>query len=309
LNCISPLRWSIGILAPCLLSHPLFAEDFFLDFDGPRLLTGARGSKVRGSFTCLLGNYQSGVAEGWAFGVVVDGGKIVSITLEGTAAEHARSFGFERTELTSGPGNEGAISKVVYSLTEPTSLGLYPPQVIAFLEVESDVSPGIHYATLRYHDGLRGSVELVENFVRSAGGRYVPTLTDRSIVISDEPPCGDLLLGFSGDNVDSPLPFEGVIGGVGTSGEVVFPTPQGEKGRVHLYADIVPLLPAGNDCSGGRIVEGWVLSVELTGEAEPAAVSVRGTSVDMYFWNGFERTLIAEAADNGGRKGPSRLGL
>src|SRR5262245_45429797 len=109
LNATSSLSLcGIRLLAFGILTNPLLAGGFFLDFDGPRLLTGAPGTKVRGSFTCLLGDLDYRAVEGWAIGVIVEGARITSISVNGTAAEHALDFGFERTELTSGVGNEGA---------------------------------------------------------------------------------------------------------------------------------------------------------------------------------------------------------
>jgi hypothetical protein len=57
-------------------------------------------------------------------------------TVAGTEAEAALSRGFQKTELTTGPANEGAVSTVMLSLGEPLVLPLDYIHRIAAIEVE-----------------------------------------------------------------------------------------------------------------------------------------------------------------------------
>src|SRR5262249_39099417 len=108
----------------------------------PELLTS--DASVRYPATAGLTTKKNGSpdgAQGWSIGVRAAGGKIVDATVSGTAgadvtAGGLRTGGFEKTELTVGPGNEGAVSSVVLSFDHPVTLEANGTAEILKLSVE-----------------------------------------------------------------------------------------------------------------------------------------------------------------------------
>jgi hypothetical protein len=172
-------RIGLAILVACQFlptSRALAREPINLRFDGPPSLKGKPGAVVRATYHCVVGAAEDRKPEGWAVGVAAEGAKIIGITVLGTDAEHAVTYGFERSEVTAGPDNDGAISKVVYSLTDPRwmPVGSLPGPAIAAVEVEAVIPAVRGTARLLYRDGLRGTVNTVENYVEESGRRLTP---------------------------------------------------------------------------------------------------------------------------------------
>lgn len=155
---------------------------FELTFDGPH---PADEDGVVG-VDCLL--HTHGVAAGepgveaWTLSVVESGDcEIVGATTAGTVAAGAGDFppglrqdGFEHTELTAGPGNEGAISACVLSLSSPVTLDpAGSPHRILRLDVAPDVA-GCPGCRLEYRDGLRPDSAPVQNLITYGNRPIVP---------------------------------------------------------------------------------------------------------------------------------------
>ncbi|MBI4601215.1 MAG: hypothetical protein HY721_04560 [Planctomycetes bacterium] len=120
---------------------------------------------------------ETGVT-GWSLGAVTEGGcRIAAATVSGTVAADTADGGigqdgFEFTELTQGPGNEGLVAARVLSFVEPIYLGLAgsPHQILA-IRLQPD-SPGCSSCGLRYKDGLQGSGLPVEVCITSGGNGF-----------------------------------------------------------------------------------------------------------------------------------------
>ncbi len=154
-------------------------EGFTLSFEGPREVTvGGDACTARTTYFGTLGQAGPGSgAQGWSIGFLANDGDIVSVTTSGTAAAPVeeggfRIGGFEKTELTSGPGNEGAISAVVLSFIQPVVLPTNATFQIVRFDVEFPVSAGT--TTLEYVDGLQGSGQPVNNVVTQEGQTVRP---------------------------------------------------------------------------------------------------------------------------------------
>ena len=107
-------------------------EPYELRFDGPS--TQFEQSVER--FTCLLVHPNpSGQVQGWAFGVRPTDATIVGVTFEGTDAAAIFNGGFNSTQLTSGPGNDGLVSAIVLSFGELTVLPAESTSSVLFIDV------------------------------------------------------------------------------------------------------------------------------------------------------------------------------
>jgi hypothetical protein len=283
---------------------------FRLGFYGSPLVIGQVGSVVRMYVSCNLGgNYPSGripEVEGWAIGVAADGARITDIRLGSGQVSEVLENGFVHNEITAGPGNEGAISVVRYSSSPPTSLALSGgPRCIANLTLEAEVPPGGRVVRLRYVDGLMGAAGSIRNHVVEDARQFEPSLGEMRIFVGDADPCGEVMVGFSAANVDSRAPFDGVFGGVATSGELMVSAPRGQQGRARAYPDIVSILSGQQheSCSG---IDGWSISVEVTGDADPVGVSFQASAAYSgyaRYFSGFEKSEIVDPVQNGGRRG------
>ena len=269
---------------------------FELGFSGPAALEG--GSSVRtASYLCTLTHSGSGQgAAEWAISLGADNGFITGISLEGTAAQGAR---FQRSELTGGARNEGAISVVILG-NENQPLAPNSTQTIARIDVAAFVPPAGGLTRLRYIDGKRGSEgQPISNRVLQGNDpqEYKPSLRSLDIVHPSNCPSAELNLGFSSKLVSSSIPFAGILGEVGAGGELDVGTPAGRLGSAHLYANIVSRMRP--DLG----VQGWSLSIAVDGDASPKSATTAGTSVEKHFLGGFLKTEVVNAARNGNQKG------
>ena len=92
-------------------------------------------------------------AEAWCIGVGAENAAITSIRLDNMGLPIQES-GFVSNAITTGPGNEGAVSCVVLSTTTPTTLAQGKPVKIAKIRVQGDAGPDCKQVTLRFVDGL-----------------------------------------------------------------------------------------------------------------------------------------------------------
>jgi hypothetical protein len=155
---------------------------FELAFAGPcgEQIEGAGGapfSTVVGCTLTTLANTTGEGAQGWSIGMAAEGLVIADITTAGTVAADAE---FQVNEITTGPGNEGAVSAVVLSFTEPITLPPLGTETIATIDVEGEFPPGetCQDALLFYRDGLQGSGEPVRNIITHLTLTRTPNLLD-----------------------------------------------------------------------------------------------------------------------------------
>jgi hypothetical protein len=162
---------------------------FSVDFDAPTRIEGRPGAGV--GFSAATRLFTEGLeagdrgAQGWVMSVSAEGCRIVEATTQGTVAATVaqggvRDNGFELTELTMGPGNEGAISLVILSINMPVSLDPGDsPHTLLRLSVEGAVPlPAIcSPCTLLFMDGLHGSGLPQTNEVTHRGKAYLPAKT------------------------------------------------------------------------------------------------------------------------------------
>jgi len=143
----------------CLHPTAVWADGVFeLGFDGPVEISGTTGDEASASFGCTLTSLSDELgAQAWCIGVRASNAAIEGITTEGTAVEEfLKEDGFQRSEVTVGPGNEGAISCVILSLHRRDAA--LPPAgspTIAKLDVRFKIPEECSAAELRYSDGLR----------------------------------------------------------------------------------------------------------------------------------------------------------
>jgi hypothetical protein len=171
-----------ALLTLCLLgSGALRAQSFELAFEGPDSLCGEPGIRLTAPYYSTLTSTGADLAAGWSFGVTVEGGVIRCVTTAGTAAEEFDDgTGFQKSEITTGEGNEGAISIVVLSTTQPRTLPGNSTHRVAVLDVEVAISGG--EATLRYQSGLEGVGEPIIVDVTDQDARgHMPALGEKVI--------------------------------------------------------------------------------------------------------------------------------
>ncbi len=161
-------------------------DRFVFGFRGPTAVAGAPGGSVTAEHFATVAHDGGGAgASAWSISLTVDGGRVTAVDLARTDALGLLADGFERSEVTSGPGNEGAISAVVLSFTQPIRLPRNDTATVARLGLELDVPPsGTSTARLRHVDGLRGAGQPVENVVSQSGADNVPTFEPLEIQVS-----------------------------------------------------------------------------------------------------------------------------
>ena len=128
---------------------------------------------------------SSGIPEGepgtaaWQISVAHENLEIVSVKTSDQVLEDFWLEGFELTEITSGPSNEGFTSVVALSLQDPISL---PPEgsvVVAearYRVTEASCPSG---GLIQMRDGLVGSGSPIDNRVSWQGQSVVPALGER----------------------------------------------------------------------------------------------------------------------------------
>ena len=114
-------------------------------------------------------------AEAWCIGVAAENAAITGIRLDNMGLPIQES-GFVSNALTTGPGNEGAVSCVVLSTSTPTTLAPGKPVKIAKIRVQGDAGPDCKQVTLRFVDGL----------VPDGSGPVTNTVTQDGVVLTPE---------------------------------------------------------------------------------------------------------------------------
>ena len=170
--------------------------EFELGFSGENSETieGVFGLTFTQTIDCTLTTSENRTeigAQGWSISLTGDPGlDIVGITVDGTAAADEdeggrRRGGFEKTELTEGVENEGAVSAVVLSFTELVTLPASGTESIARIEIQNPF-PGVGVTetkVVRYVDGLRGTGQPVDNVVTHGNFGVLPGKTAYEVTL------------------------------------------------------------------------------------------------------------------------------
>jgi hypothetical protein len=141
-------------------------EVFRLDLQGPSQVYANPGQVASGLYFAVLDQPAAGSgAEAWCLGLRGEEASITEITLDGTNVPNYLKGGFVSSQLTTGPGNQGAVSCAVLS---PNGSATLPPgstERIARVRVEAAAGTACKEAVIRYIDGLRppGAVQGVNN--------------------------------------------------------------------------------------------------------------------------------------------------
>ncbi|MBI4600418.1 MAG: hypothetical protein HY721_00520 [Planctomycetes bacterium] len=185
---VLPAALAAAVIASLALSPGARAQqaplppDFDLRVVAPSRVEGEPLSIHRIEAAVVLATRQvpgsSGIgAQGWALSLRPAGGaRIVGATFEGTAGDDVpRGFfrdGFRITEITSGPDNEGVLSAVALSLTQPAKLPPEGEETLLRLTLECQVPEAAsspRRAGIEFRDGLRGSAQPVNNAITFVG--------------------------------------------------------------------------------------------------------------------------------------------
>jgi M6 family metalloprotease-like protein len=195
-----PGRMAASTLGPLVLDTRPQRPRFRLGFAGPcgERINGPPGAPFTFLADCTLateGNPCSAGAQGWSLGVQATGADIAGITTSGTVGADAangppglRTAGFELSQLTSGRGNEGAISVVVLSFISPVTLPPDGTVTVARLTLLSrfPARPGAcSEVGLEYVDGLVGTRGPVRNSVSYRGSLVDPELETCNFVLCE----------------------------------------------------------------------------------------------------------------------------
>ena len=170
--------------------------DFDLAFSGENseTITGVFGLTFGQTVDCTLTTSENRTevgAQGWSISLAPDPGlSIVAISVDGTAAADEddggrRRGGFEKSELTDGEGNEGAISAIVLSFTELVTLPASGTEVIAKVDIQAPY-PAVDVTetkVIRYVDGLRGSGQPVDNVITHDNFGVLPGKTPYEVTL------------------------------------------------------------------------------------------------------------------------------
>jgi hypothetical protein len=166
---------------------------YSLGFAGCDEVSGFSGSAYSTTVDLVLNdqnnNSESG-AQSWSVGVAAEGASITAITTEGTDAGGViENTGFQINEITSGDGNEGAISAAVVSFASAASLPPNASSSIATVTVEGSVGEADSSVSLAYREGLSGQGRPVENVATWEGATIRPRLGSCSFsVVPDVTP-------------------------------------------------------------------------------------------------------------------------
>lgn len=169
---------------------------FELSFSGDNdeTITGLFGLTFSQTIDCTLTTSDNETelgAQGWSISLAPDEGlDIIAISIDGTVSADVadgglRQGGFEKSELTEGEGNVGAVSAVVLGFAELVMLPLSGTEVIARLDIQCPY-PGVDVTetkVVRYVDGLSGSGQPVDNVVAQADFDIQPATTAYEVTL------------------------------------------------------------------------------------------------------------------------------
>ena len=292
------------------IAHPAYT----FQFNAPATVEGAEpGGTVEYSAQCQIRstlNPGPDGAEGWSLSATADGGTIIAATVAGTVADAVangglrQTDGFQKTEITTGAGNEGVVSAVVLSSNSNVTLPPVGTQNVLALTIETPVPvpgtgpdgeeicvPGI--SRLYYVNDLAGSGEPVKNRVGYRGITVVPTLIDRVTEV-----CPPLInpLRMRVDVLD-PSAMAGEAEPGTTPWRVLVPAGE-DTVPVTVGVLLESNLPARTD--GAR---GWSFSLRTPDCFGISSFTTAGTAVEEFFDGGLQQTQIVDPAENGGQQG------
>ena len=170
---------------------------FSLSLEAPAQVEGAADSAVQFEETVHLetsDNPGEDGAQGWSLSIAAQKAKIVAATVAGTVGAPVAegglrmNDGFQKTEITTGAGNEGVVSAVTLSTGSPVMLPPVGTESLLRLTVEATVprpivSEGAFVcspveARVFFVDGRQGSGQPVKNRISFFGIGEVPTVSD-----------------------------------------------------------------------------------------------------------------------------------
>ncbi|MBI4603709.1 MAG: hypothetical protein HY721_17280 [Planctomycetes bacterium] len=183
-------RWHHGVvLAGCALvlvsPAAVLAGDGFPDFDLRAECPGRAGGEpgetvtIPGRVVLATTPEEGGGtlgARAWSLSLKPRGCTIVAAGTAGTAGAlvpvgHRRADGYEKTEVTTGPDNEGAVSAVILSFVEDVSLPGAGEATHLVFDVQCAVPlAGELGASVGFEDGLVGSGQPVKNIITFGEG-------------------------------------------------------------------------------------------------------------------------------------------
>lgn len=255
---------------------------------------------------CVLTAPSTSV-QGWSISVGADGLTITGITDAGTVAADVsdgglRDGGFLKSELTSGEGNEGAVSAVVLSFTKPVTLDNPDEEPIATLTVEGGTLGKIGEVTtvrMFYRDGFQGSGQPVSNNLTVDGATVQPAFSECSVnfqLVGPPISCPSkdldgvqLLFTAVGSNLQNPDALANTFPPCG--------------GPVSVFGESTVYAAIGS--SGVAGVQGWSLSLSATGTGQLTDATVEGTvGADVrgdppgLRDGGFEKTELVDPSKN-----------
>ena len=174
---------------PCVVGPPSYS----LGFAGCDEVSGFSGNPYSTTVDLVLrdqNNSSESGAQSWSVGVIAEGASITAITTEGTdAGGVVENSGFQINEITSGDGNEGAISAVVVSFVSSASLPPNASSSIATVTIEGSVGDADSSVNLAYREGLSGEGQPVQNVATWEGATIRPELGNCSFsVVPDVTP-------------------------------------------------------------------------------------------------------------------------
>ena len=169
---------------------------FELSYSGENgeTISGFFGTVFNQTIDCTLTTSENLTdlgAQGWSISLAPDPGlDIVAITVEGTDAavvggKGLRQGGFEKSELTDGKDNHGAVSAVILSFADLVTLPLNGTAVIAKIDIQSPFPKANQTATkiVRYVNGLQGSGQPVDNVIAHSDADIDPVMTPYEVIL------------------------------------------------------------------------------------------------------------------------------
>ena len=158
---MKPFPCSTALLLLLGLSRSAEAETVFkIGFSGPDKL-GASGAENGNYYSTLIHEGGGAGVQGWSLSMTAEGAQILSIDVEGTKAKELYADGFSHNEVTTGDGNEGAVSAIILSFTQDVTLPSDTTSTVARFTLRAGPGP----ATLNYVDGRKGVGQPVVNVV------------------------------------------------------------------------------------------------------------------------------------------------
>jgi hypothetical protein len=122
-------------------------------------ITGEAGSEQTRTLwaTITTANVTEGPS-GWSFGIAIEGGVFTELTMDGTDAVEFFDQGFEDHQITTGDGNEGAVSGVALSFASAVTLPANTTQTVLRLSLSFTIpDSGTETVTATFQEGLQGT--------------------------------------------------------------------------------------------------------------------------------------------------------